>query len=114
MDTLLLKENLQIKTISESFSQHFPKWKVTQKSKNKIIITKGVALLLVKVKGNKVKIGSDLNIRHSKIIIPLIIGILLGVLPVFIVITLLYIIYRKKRKTLKKQVLEHIASEFSE
>lgn len=91
----------------------FPNYKTSSVGRLVLLKHKKV-MLFIRSKKNKgiIKISSDINIKHSKVYIPLIIGIIIGVIGVIFVGIFIYSSTSKKRKKLKTEVVENLKSVF--
>lgn len=113
MSKIKTYDNISINTVAEKLQTELLSCKFDFKGKNKLFIFDKTAMVLVKLKNNKLKISSDLNIKNKKIIVPLILGIVLGFFPVIIVIIVLYIVHNGRRKKLRNKIRKIAESEFA-
>ncbi len=104
MKKISISENTDIKVVFEKTKQLFPDLNIIKKGAKYIFIKDKAVMTVIRKKENVIKLYSDLNMKHKKVYIPMIIGIILGIIGVIFAIAILYIYYTKKRKKLHKEV----------
>lgn len=104
MKKIVVSEKTDINDVFERSKQFFSDYKVIKKGKNYIFIKNKAVMTVVRKKKNVIKLYSDLNMKHKNVYIPMIIGIILGIIGLIFAIAILYIYYTKKRKKLHKEV----------
>ncbi len=90
------------------YKSGFPDDKVKILNKNSILVKKDMFIVVVKYKKNKLSVKSDFNLTHPLILSFVIIGILLGVIPLLLFTIVFYIIYGRKLKELSTQTYEYL------
>ncbi len=112
MKKIAITENLDIKTVFDKTKQIFPELKVIKRGKKYIFVKDKAVMTAIKKRKSSLRLYSDINMKHPKIYIPMIIGVLIGIIGVILVIAGLYIYYTKKRKMLRKEVYLKLNNEF--
>lgn len=95
----------QIDLIQNQLSSAFSDKKIRIINKSTILVPSGKVMVIVRLKKNKIKVNGDLNTRNSLIMLMIILGIILGLVGVILISGILYIIYARKIKSFREEVV---------
>lgn len=94
----------QADDVFQQLSSAFPDKKVSKVNKSTIMVASGKVMAVARVKKDKIKINGDLNTKDPLNIAMIALGIILGLVGVFLIFGILYIIYAKKIKIIRDEV----------
>ncbi len=110
MKKIQLPQKADKKALSEQITEILKDYKPRLSGSKTILITRKAALTVVRINKKNVKVSGDLNYKYSYISVWLLIGILLGLVGVFIILIILYIKYNKPRKKLSGEVFNLLSN----
>jgi cytochrome c biogenesis protein CcdA len=94
----------QADDVFQQLASAFPDKKVTKLNKSTIMVSSGKVMAVARVKKDKIKINGDLNTKDPLNIAMIALGIILGLVGVFLIFGILYIIFAKKIKLIRDEV----------
>lgn len=95
----------QIDSIQNQLSSAFSDKKLRIVNKSTILVPSGKVMAVVRLKKDRIKVNGDLNNKNPLIMIMIILGIILGFFGVILIAGVLYIIYARKIKELREEVV---------
>lgn len=98
--------NKTIDELLEEVTALFPDKKVKKLNKSTIVIPNGKVQAILRLKKGVVSVGADLNTRDNTIMALTFVGILAGVIGVFVIFAILYPIYMKQIKAFKQEAYD--------
>jgi len=91
-------------SLSDLLNNYFPEYKIKIQNKTTLLAVKGKIMTVVRIRQNKLTVHGDLYTKDPVILVLVILGILSGVIGVFIILGILYIIFAKAIKSQKNKV----------
>jgi cytochrome c biogenesis protein CcdA len=90
--------------VLQQLASAFPDKKVSKLNKSTIMVSSGKVMAVARLKKDKIKINGDLNTKNPLNIAMIALGIILGLVGVFLIFGVLYIIFAKKIKLIRDEV----------
>jgi uncharacterized membrane protein len=104
MGLTIQTQNPDIANIQTTLAGALHDTQVKVLNRKTIMVSQGKVMTIVRLSKNRIKIQGDLNTKDPVNLILIVLGIILGLIGVFFIFGILYIIYFKSMKRLRHQV----------
>ncbi len=106
--SLKLESNIDIDSTFQLLKEKFPDLKIRKSGKKTIIVPKGKVSAVLRFKKSCVKIYGDFNSKNPTYMMLMTIGVLSGLLGLFIIFPILWISLGSKMKALETEVFNSL------
>ena len=106
---VLESNNLNLDETFELLKKKYPDLKIKKVNKTTIFVPKGKISAIIRFKKKKTSVHGDINARDPLNLILIILGIILGLIGVFIIFIILWIIYSRRINSFKTEVFEFLS-----
>ncbi len=96
--------NITAESVQQSLTAAFPDLQVKTPNKSTVVVIKSKIMCVVRIRKNGLKIQGDLNTKDPVNIALIALGVILGVIGVFLIFGILYLIRLKAIKELRNKV----------
>jgi hypothetical protein len=102
---LIIKNNTKdLDSVFQILKEKYPDLKINKENKSTVVVLKSKITTVIRIKGDKLSIYGDINLKNALNLAFIIIGILVGIVGVIFVFAILRLVYNKQIKAFKSDV----------